>query len=137
MHDAALHRLEAVLDVGHGTLQYHIGRIVQKPVLIHARQLQLLVLGHLIGRVARRLVVTTLRVVASILIGQQLIHLVQIVVIVFHSVLLVDFYPINPQRYKKIATIGQKNDNWSQKLKFSILNSQFSIKKYYLCIRKS
>ena len=49
MHDAALHRLETVLNVGYGTLQNYVAGIVEKPVLIHARQLQFLIFRHLIG----------------------------------------------------------------------------------------
>ena len=39
VQDAPLHRLQSIVDVGHGTLQNHIRSIVQKPVLVHARQL--------------------------------------------------------------------------------------------------
>ena len=39
MQDAPLHRLQSVVDVRHGTFQNHIRGIVQKPVLVHARQL--------------------------------------------------------------------------------------------------
>ena len=38
VHDAALHGLEAVLDVGHGTFQDDIRGVVQEPVLVHPRQ---------------------------------------------------------------------------------------------------
>jgi hypothetical protein len=33
---AALHWLQTVLDMRHGTLQDYVGSIIQKPVLIHA-----------------------------------------------------------------------------------------------------
>ena len=36
---ATLHGLEAVVDVGDGSLENHIARIVEKPALIHAAQL--------------------------------------------------------------------------------------------------
>ncbi len=39
MQYAALHRLEAVLDVGHRTLQYHIRRVLKKPALVHSAQM--------------------------------------------------------------------------------------------------
>ena len=39
VQDAALHRLQAVLDVGHGTLQNDIRGVVEEPVLIHAAQM--------------------------------------------------------------------------------------------------
>ena len=32
---APLHGLQSVLYVGHGTLQYHVRSIVEKPVLVH------------------------------------------------------------------------------------------------------
>ena len=49
VHDAPLHRLEAVLDVWHGTLENDIGGIVEKPVLVHATQLQFLIFWNLVG----------------------------------------------------------------------------------------
>ena len=36
MEDAPLYRLQSVHDVRHGTLQYHVTGVVQKPVLVHA-----------------------------------------------------------------------------------------------------
>ena len=39
VQNAALHRLQTVLDVGNGTFQNDIRCIVQKPVLIHAAQM--------------------------------------------------------------------------------------------------
>ena len=39
VQDAALHGLQTVLDMGHGTLQDHVGGIVEEPVLVHARKL--------------------------------------------------------------------------------------------------
>ena len=38
VQDAALHGLQAILQMGYGTLQNHIRRVVQEPVLVHARQ---------------------------------------------------------------------------------------------------
>ena len=38
MQNASLHRLQSVVDVGHGALEYHVGGIVQEPVLVHAAQ---------------------------------------------------------------------------------------------------
>ena len=38
MQDAALHRLEAVFDVGYGAVEDHIGGIVEKPLAVHARE---------------------------------------------------------------------------------------------------
>ena len=38
VHDAALHGLEAVLNVGYGTLQDYVRGVVQKPVLVHSAQ---------------------------------------------------------------------------------------------------
>ena len=39
VEDASLHGFEAILDVGHGALQNHVGGVVEEPVLVHARQL--------------------------------------------------------------------------------------------------
>ena len=39
VQDAALHWLQSVLDMRHGTLQNHVGGIVEKPVLIHAAEM--------------------------------------------------------------------------------------------------
>ena len=39
VEDAPLHGLQAVLDVRHGALQDHVGGVIQKPVLVHAREL--------------------------------------------------------------------------------------------------
>ncbi len=39
VQDAPLHGLQPVHDVRHGTFQYHVRGIVQKPVLVHAAQL--------------------------------------------------------------------------------------------------
>ncbi len=39
VEDAPLHGLQAILDMGHGTLQDHVGGVIQKPVLVHAREL--------------------------------------------------------------------------------------------------
>ena len=36
--DAALHRFQAILDIRHGTLENDITGIVEKPVLVHARE---------------------------------------------------------------------------------------------------
>jgi hypothetical protein len=38
MQNAPVYRFEAVLHMGYGPFQYHVRRIVQKPVLVHARQ---------------------------------------------------------------------------------------------------
>ena len=38
VQDASLHRLQPVVDVRHGPLQDHVRGIIQKPALIHARQ---------------------------------------------------------------------------------------------------
>ncbi len=38
MQNASVYRFEAVLHMGYGPFQYHVRRIVQKPVLVHARQ---------------------------------------------------------------------------------------------------
>ena len=39
VHDTSLHRLEAILDVGNGTLQNNIRSVVEEPVLVHAREM--------------------------------------------------------------------------------------------------
>ena len=39
VQDASLHGLQSVLDMGHGTLQDHVGGIVEKPILVHAAQM--------------------------------------------------------------------------------------------------
>ena len=59
LHDmqyAALHGFQSVFDVGNGTLQNDVGGIVEKPVLIHARELKLdvglVAVGQFIGRMA-------------------------------------------------------------------------------------
>ena len=39
MHDATLHRLEAISNVRHGTFQDYIRSIVEEPVLIHLVQM--------------------------------------------------------------------------------------------------
>ncbi len=39
VEDAPLHGLQAILDMGHGALQDHVGGVIQKPVLVHAREL--------------------------------------------------------------------------------------------------
>ena len=39
VQDAALHGLQTVLDARHRTLQDDVRRIVEKPVLVHARQM--------------------------------------------------------------------------------------------------
>ena len=54
VHDASLHGLEAVLDVRHGALENYIGGIVEKPVLVHAAQLQFLIFRHLVGGMGLR-----------------------------------------------------------------------------------
>ena len=40
VHDATLHRLEAVVDMRHRTFQNHIRRVVEKPAAIHPTQTQ-------------------------------------------------------------------------------------------------
>ena len=42
VQDTTLHRFQSILDMRDSPLQNHVGGIVQKPVLIHARQ----VVGH-------------------------------------------------------------------------------------------
>ena len=37
--NTALHRLQAVLDMGHGTLQDYIRCVIQEPVLVHPTQM--------------------------------------------------------------------------------------------------
>ena len=39
VHDTALHGLEAIFDIGYGTLQDYIRGVIQEPVLVHARQM--------------------------------------------------------------------------------------------------
>ena len=39
VQDAALYGFQTIFDMWHGTLQNHIGGIVQEPVLIHAAQM--------------------------------------------------------------------------------------------------
>ena len=95
MHDAALHRLEAVLDVRHGTLQDHVGGIVEKPVLVHAAQLQFLIFRHLVGGVSLGLgtlapvggggVVIVGLIVLDIVLGRLLLHAFQFVVVFLHE----------------------------------------------------
>ena len=41
VQDASLHGFQSVHDVGHGTFQYDVRGVVQKPVLVHAAQLML------------------------------------------------------------------------------------------------
>ena len=95
VHDASLHGLEAVLDVGNGALEYHIGGIVEKPVLVHAAQLQFFIFGHLVGGVGLRLVAATVAVggsgtstvviVLGIAFGRLLLlHAFQFVVVFLH-----------------------------------------------------
>ena len=43
VQNASLHRFQSIVDVGNGTFQDHVRGIIQKPILIHARQ----VIGHL------------------------------------------------------------------------------------------
>ena len=43
VQDASLHRFQSIVDVGNGTLQDYVRGIVEKPMLVHARQ----VIGHL------------------------------------------------------------------------------------------
>jgi hypothetical protein len=38
---APLHGFETILDVGDGALEYHVGRVVEKPAAVHAAQLML------------------------------------------------------------------------------------------------
>ena len=91
VHDTSLHGFEAILDVGNGTLKNHVGGIVEKPVLVHAAQLQFLVLGHLIGGMGLRLTGTIavvggdgVTIVVVILIGLWL-HAIQFVVVFLHE----------------------------------------------------
>ena len=53
VHDAALHRFQAIFDVWHRTLQNHIAGVVEKPILVHTRELQFLVFGQFVGRMGR------------------------------------------------------------------------------------
>ena len=51
MEDTALHRLQAITDMGNGTLEDDIGGVVEKPRLKHARQLVLTILAACCGAV--------------------------------------------------------------------------------------
>ena len=96
MQDAPLHGLEAVLDVWHGTLKYHIGGIVEKPVLVHAAQLQFFIFMHLVGGMGLRLAAVALvgrvgfvsiGVVLGTVLGRLLlIHAFQFVVVFLHII---------------------------------------------------
>ena len=46
VQDTALHRLQSIVHVRHGTLQYNIRGVIQEPVLIHTRQTANALLGH-------------------------------------------------------------------------------------------
>ena len=39
VQNASLHRLESILDMGHGTLQDDVGSIVEEPVLVHTAEM--------------------------------------------------------------------------------------------------
>ena len=52
---AALHGFEAVAEVRHGTLEDNVRGIIEKPVLIHAGQLQVPVTVFHVGRLVRRM----------------------------------------------------------------------------------
>ena len=98
VHDASLHGLEAVLDVGNGALEYYVGGIVEKPVLVHAAQLQFLIFGHLVRGMGLRLTATvavitaiggsgigTVVIVLGTALGRVLLlHAFQFVVVFLH-----------------------------------------------------
>ena len=79
MQYATLHWLEAVLDVRHGALKYYIRRIIDKPILVHPREMQFLVLRYFICRVPGFLV-------AFVAAGTVVEHLVIFVFVFFHRV---------------------------------------------------
>ena len=51
VEDAALHRLQTVVDIGHRTLQYNVAGILKIPVAKHTRQLMRIVVANEIGNV--------------------------------------------------------------------------------------
>ena len=57
VQDAALHGLQAVVDVRHGTLENHIRGIVEEPMLVHPREVVhrpfVVLAGHAVFRVLR------------------------------------------------------------------------------------
>ena len=77
VQDAALHGLEAVLDVRNGAIQYGVGGIVQKPVLVHTAQV---VHGSSVetihGPIVRVLVLVQQFVVFSILVHRSFFEII-------------------------------------------------------------
>ena len=48
MQNTPLHRLQSVEDMRHGTFENHIRSVVEKPVLVHSRQVHIFFFRHLI-----------------------------------------------------------------------------------------
>ena len=46
MHNTTLYRLQAIVDVGHSTLEDYIRSVVQEPILVHTRKFPHALLAH-------------------------------------------------------------------------------------------
>ena len=69
VQDASLNGLQSVLDMGHGALQYHVGGVVEEPVLVHAAEVM-----H------DRSVETVHRPIVGVFVGLQVVVLLRAVV---------------------------------------------------------
>ncbi len=98
VQDASLHRLEAIADVGHGTLQDDIGGIVQEPVLVHARQV---VHGRSVKAVGR--LVVAMGVVRQLVVGLRIVVIVDCLVVVHKCWFEEPKGGLPMQRYTKIG----------------------------------
>ena len=84
VQNTSLNRLEAIHDIRDGSLENHVGRVVEEPVLEHARQLVFLAVTSqeflVFVRWSRR------RVVNQVLIIIQLVLRQLVIVKFFHKV---------------------------------------------------
>ena len=72
MEYTPLHRLQAVLYMRHGTLKNYIRRIIEKPILVHSRQMGILFFRNHVRRM-------------SLLSGSLIRHIFDIFVFFYHT----------------------------------------------------
>ena len=98
MEYASLHRLKTIANVRHGTLEDDVRSIVEIPILVHSRQMCILISGHNVAGVRRHF---------AIVCGQ----VVDIVYLILHIDVALYYFGFRRLLVVKIAVYLSNNHN--------------------------